>query len=63
MRTLNGLVVEVSSGAKRVDDQVMIDRLYDAKCYWTGSIIRIDLKPVSAQVIKQMVELSAGATG
>lgn len=46
MRTINELVMEVSGGTKRVDDQVMVDRLYHAKCYWAGTIIRIDLKPV-----------------
>lgn len=45
MRTLNELVDEVSKGTTRVDDQVMVDRLYSAKCYKVGETIRIDLKP------------------
>jgi len=45
MRTLNELVAEVSKGARRIDGQVMVDKLYDARCYKVGEMIRIDLAP------------------
>lgn len=47
MNTLNVMVREVSKGTKRIDGQVMIDKIYDVKCYWAGTIIRVDLKPAN----------------
>lgn len=47
MKTLNEMIEEVSKGTKRIDGQVTLDKAYDVKCHWAGTIIRIDLKPIN----------------
>jgi len=45
MLELLQLISMVQSGASRIDGRVLVNgRVYQAKVYWVGEVIRIDLE-------------------